>query len=286
MPGCDGSGLVLAVGSKVNDFRVGDRVVTLVFDQGSDDNALPDLSIVTRSLGHGVDGTLQSHAIFPATTLAHAPAGLDFVTSSTLSCTWVTAWNAFFGIEGKRVAVGDWVLVEGSGGVSVAALQIAITVGATVVATTSSDAKAARLKELGASHVVNYRDNEDWGKVARDLTPGGRGFDHIIDLVGDSTMQQSLAAIRTDGVISLIGKLGGGEATVPLMAIFDKTCIVRGILAGSRAQMRDVVKFIDRHDITPVVDDMVFELEDAKSAYLRLKEQKHFAKVVLRISHE
>ena len=286
MPGCDGSGLVLAVGSEVTDFRVGDRIVTLVFDQGSDENALPDLSIVTRALGHGVDGTLQSHAIFPATSLAQAPTALDFITSSTLSCTWITAWNALFGIQGKSVAAGDWVLVEGTGGVSVAALQIAIAVGATVVATTSSDSKASKLKELGASHVVNYRNNADWGKEAQDLTPARRGFDHIIDVAGDSTLQQSLAAVRTDGVISLIGKLGGREATVPLMATFDKTCIVRGILAGSRAQMREVVKFIDRHNITPVVDDVVFELEDAKNAYLRLKEQKHFAKVVLRISHD
>jgi NADPH:quinone reductase-like Zn-dependent oxidoreductase len=238
-------------------------------------------------LGQGVDGTLRSKGVFYETGLVHAPSSLDWLPASTLTVTWTTAWNALFGLEGKKAGPGTWVLVQGTGGVSIATLQLARAVGATVVATTSTEEKAARLKALGAKHTVNYRTNPDgWGQEARSLTPEGRGFDIIIDIGGYQTLPQSLAAVRVDGVLMVVGGVGEDAEPVPLFLALVHTCIVRGILGGTRAQFREVVRFIDEKGIKPAIDDVVFELKDAKDAYRRLKEKKHFSKVVIRIDHD
>ncbi|KAL4957568.1 hypothetical protein BDW69DRAFT_200636 [Aspergillus filifer] len=290
IPGCDGAGIVEAVGASVRDFHPGDRVVTHAapgcVDAGGDD-ALPSVADALNCLGQGPDGTLRSHAVFTENGLVHAPKTLDWLPAATLPCTFLTAWNALFGLESKKVGPDSWVLVEGTGGVSIAVLQVAVAAGATVVATTSSDEKASRLKSLGAAHVVNYRTSpKTWGEEARALTPGGRGFDFVIDIGGNETFPQALAAIRVDGVFSVTGGVGDSAAEpVPLFAAMMHTCIVRGILAGSRTQFRELVRFIDEKNLVPAVDDVVFELADAKNAYRRLKEKKHFAKVVIRIDH-
>jgi NADPH:quinone reductase-like Zn-dependent oxidoreductase len=176
------------------------------------------------------------------------------------------------------------VLVQGTGGVSIAALQIGVALGATMVATTSTEEKAARLKALGAAHVVNYRTNpEGWGEEARRLAPSGRGFDFIIDIGGDQTLPHSLTAVKTNGVLLPVGQVGDNTKSVPMSAALLPTCIVRGILAGSRNQLREVIRFIDEKKIFPAIDDVVSELTEAKSAFRRLKEKNHFSKVVIRI---
>jgi NADPH:quinone reductase-like Zn-dependent oxidoreductase len=223
--------------------------------------------------------------VFGAGALVHAPSSLNWLQASTLTVTWLTAWNALLGLEGSKAGPGKQVLIQGTGGVSVAALQLAVALGAEVVATTSSSERAAKLKALGAKHVINYRDTPDWGKEARSLTPGGEGFDIVIDVGGNETLGQSLAAVQTGGLVNVIGAVGGQAETVPLLGALISTCIVRGILAGSRSQFNDVVRFIDEKKLKPAIDDVVFELEDAKEAYRRLSEKKHFAKVVIRIDH-
>lgn len=237
-------------------------------------------------LGIGSDGTLRSHGVFSEKALVHAPMSLDWLAASTLTCTWTTAWNELFGIKGKEARPGTWVLVQGTGGVSIATLQLAVAAGATVVATASTEEKAVRLRSLGAAHTVNYRSNPDnWGQEARSLTPSGRGFDIVVDVGGYETLTQSLAAVRVDGMVYLVGSVGKGEEPVPLFATIFHTCMVRAILGGSRAQLKELVQFIDEKGIKPAVDDIVFELADAKDAYRRLEEKKHFSKVVIRIDH-
>ncbi|KAL2860970.1 zinc-dependent alcohol dehydrogenase family protein [Aspergillus lucknowensis] len=289
IPGCDGAGTVEAVGSSVREFHTGDRVImnvapALVDTQG--DDATVSIADVPPALGQGTDGTLRSHAVFSETALVHAPKSLEWLPAATLTCNWSTAWNALFGLKGREAGPGSWVLVQGTGGVSIAVLQVAAAAGATVVATTSTEEKAARLKRLGAAHVVNYRTNpKSWGAEARRLTPDGRGFDFIIDIGGNETLPQSLTAVRVDGILLVIGQVGDEAEPVPLSAALMHTCIVRGLLAGSRNQLREAVRFIDEKRIVPAIDDVVFELAEAKSAYRRLKEKKHFAKVVIRVDH-
>ncbi|KAL4793761.1 hypothetical protein BDV19DRAFT_399930 [Aspergillus venezuelensis] len=291
VPGCDGAGIVEAVGASVRDFHPGDRVVTHAapgsVDAGGDD-ALPAIADALNCLGQGPDGTLRFHAVFTENGLVHAPKPLDWLTAATLPCTFLTAWNDLFGLESKKARPGSWVFVEGTGGVSVAVLQVAVAAGATVVATASSDEKASRLKFLVASHAVNYRASpKTWGEEARALTPDGRGFDFVIDIGGNETFPRAPTAVRVDGVLSVTGGVGDSAAEpVPLFAAMMHTCIVRGILAGSRSQFKELVKFIDERKLVPAVDDVVFELAEAKDAYRRLKEKKHIAKVVIRIDHQ
>ncbi|CEL05024.1 hypothetical protein ASPCAL06146 [Aspergillus calidoustus] len=289
VPGCDGVGTVEAVGSSVHEFRAGDRVITTCVvkpvNESEGDDAQATMLDVPNCLGQGTDGTIRSWATFPATALVHAPKSLDWLPAATLSCNWVTAWNALFGLKGNQAGPGSWVLVQGTGGVSIAVLQIAVAAGATVVATTSTEEKAARLKALGAAHVVNYRTHQNWGEEARRLTPSGRGFDFIIEIGGYETLPQSFAAVRVDGIVLVIGFVGDDSPPVSVLSALIHTCVIRGLLGGSRNQLRDAVRFIDEKKIVPAIDDVVFELAEAKSAYQRLAEKKHFAKVVIRIDH-
>lgn len=289
VPCCDGAGIVEAVGPSVREFKPGDRVVTYIVPKLAEtdgDDAVAGIEVALGALGQGSDGTLCSKGVFSEKALVHAPASLDWLAAATLPCTWLTAWNALFGLKDTAIGPGSWVLVQGTGGVSIATLQIAAAAGATVVATTSTPEKEERLKALGATHTINYRTNaEGWGKEARELTPNGRGFDIIVEIGGDATLSQSLDAIRVAGVVVLTGHVGGEAPAVPLFSTFMHACTVRGILGGTRSHLREVAKFIDDHGLKPAVDDVVFELAEAKSAYRRLKEKKHFSKVVIEIKH-
>ena len=279
----------MGVGSSVKDFTKGDRVVTLTgtkSDGPGSDDAIPTIADVPFCLGQGLDGTLRSFGVFPERYLVHAPQSLDLLHASTLGCTYLTGWNALFGLQGREVKPGSWVLVQGTGGASIATLQLAVAVGATVVATTSTDERAARLKELGAAHVVNYRTNPDsWGQEARKLTPHGRGFDIVADVGGNATLPHSLSAVRPEGIVLVIGGVGDEADTVPMFSALLHSCIVRGILAGTRNQLKQLVRFIDEKNLKLAADDVVFELADAKDAYRRLKEKKHFAKILIKIEH-
>jgi NADPH:quinone reductase-like Zn-dependent oxidoreductase len=209
---------------------------------------------------------------------------LAFEEAATLTCSGLTAFNALFGLRGREVKAGDWVLVQGTGGVSIAALQFAVAAGANVIATTSSELKTDRLKALGAKEVVNYRSTPAWGQAARESTPNSRGYDFVVDIAGDVTLRQSIEAVRTDGVLVVAGMVGGAaERGVPIMSVLAHPCIVRGIILGTREQFREMVRFVDEKKIQPVVDEKVFALEDAKEAMRMLERQEHFSKVTVKL---
>lgn len=213
------------------------------------------------------------------------PPSLTFAEAATLTCSGLTAWNALFGLPGKEPKKGEVVLVQGTGGVSIAALQFAIASGAMVIATTSSDQKTAKLKALGAQHVVNYKTTPKWREIVKSLTPDGRGVHIVVDVSGLSTLRQSLVSVRPEGMIALTGLLGDAGADVPtVLDSLTYLCITRGLLLGSRAQFEAMNRFIEEKGIKPVLDERMFTLAEAKEALEYVTQQRHFSKVAIDIS--
>jgi NADPH:quinone reductase-like Zn-dependent oxidoreductase len=213
------------------------------------------------------------------------PSNLSFEEGSTLSCAALTAWNALYGLESRALKPGQTVLTQGTVGVSIFALQFAKAAGARVIATTSSAKKAELLKKLGADHVINYKDTPNWGEEAAKLSPGGTGVQHVVEVGGPTTMAQSLKAVAIDGVISIIGFIGGFSKEQPtFLDCLNNICTVRGILVGSRLQFEDMCAAIEGNDIHPVVDEKVFELKELKEAYQYMWDQKHFGKLTVRVA--
>jgi NADPH:quinone reductase-like Zn-dependent oxidoreductase len=317
VPGSDGAGTVESVGKHVTRFKPGgttpptrlvtpaqyshptDKVVTL-FNQGHIAGSLDHQTLAT-GLGGALDGTLREHAVFdeagaslssphipstdPLTGLVPMPTNLSFLESSTLSCAALTAWNALYGLESRALKPGQTVLTQGTGGVSIFALQFAKAAGARVIATTSSQAKADLLKKLGADHVINYKETPAWGEAAAKLTPAGAGVHHVVEVGGPTTMAQSLKAIAIDGVISIIGFIGGQSKEQPtFLDCLNNICTVRGLLVGSRLQMEDMCRAIEQNDLHPVVDEKVFGFGELKEAYQYMWEQKHFGKLTVRVA--
>jgi len=281
VPGSDGAGEVVAIGSKVTRFQPGAKVVTL-FNQQLLGGTLDHRTIAT-TVGCLYDGTLRQYGTYNENGLVEMPASLNWQEAATLSCAGVTAWNALYGV--KPLTPGDVVLTQGTGGVSVFAVQFAKAAGATVIATTSSAAKAEHLKKIGADHVINYKDTPDWGEAAAKLTPKGEGVSHVVEVGGPSTMAQSLKAVKIGGVITIIGFVGGPPAPGQpgFLSVLQSLCIVRGILVGSRVQFEEMSRAIDAGKIKPCIDEKVFTLEEAKEAYEYVSAQKHFGKVTIRI---
>ncbi|PTB41022.1 uncharacterized protein TrAFT101_006173 [Trichoderma asperellum] len=281
VPGSDSSAIVLATGPKVTRVAKGDRVCTL-FNELHHTNPIT-AEAVASGLGGAVDGTLREYAVFGDHALVKAPSSLNAIEASTLTCAPLTAWNALYGL--KPVKAGDWVLTQGTGGVSLSGIQFAAAAGATVVATTSTKEKAEELKKLGATHVINYRETTNWGEAARALTPGGVGFDHILEIGGPGSLEQSLKAIKLEGVITIIGFLAPSEKQPPLMDALSHVCVVRGVFVGSRQQFEEMNRAIDSAKIRPVVDSNIFSFDDIKKAYQYQWDQKHYGKVVIKVAN-
>ncbi|KAI0595152.1 putative zinc-containing alcohol dehydrogenase [Biscogniauxia sp. FL1348] len=277
--GSDGAGEVVEVGSKVTQWKKGDRVVTL-FNQGHQFGPV-DLASARTGLGGVIDGTLRQYGVFNEAGLVRAPSHLSPAEASTLTCAGLTSWNALYGL--KPLKPGQTVLVEGTGGVSIFALQFAKAAGATVIATTSSQEKAETLKKLGADHVINYKEDLEWGTTARGLTPGGAGVDHVIEVGGQGTLEQSIKAVKYEGVISIIGFLGGVKSTVGALDSLSHICTVRGLYVGSREQMQDMVAAVEANRIRPVLDQKVFTLDQTKEAYEYMWAKGHFGKIAINI---
>ncbi|KAI1610213.1 alcohol dehydrogenase [Exophiala viscosa] len=278
----DGAGRVLATGKKVKQFEEGDKVVTL-FNQAHQHGPITTEALGT-GLGGAIDGTLRQYAVFAESGLARAPSNLSPTEAGTLTCAPLTAWNALYGLESKALQPGQTVLTQGTGGVSLAAIQFAKAAGATVIATTSSDEKAKRLEKMGADIVLNYKTDPNWGETAKRLSPGKAGVDIIVEVGGPGTMAQSLKAIKLEGVIAVIGFLGGPSQDDPgTLASLMAGCIIRGILIGSKAQLNAMNRAIDANNIHPIVDEKVFKFEDAPDAYEYQWEQKNFGKVVIQL---
>ncbi|KAK9366598.1 zinc-type alcohol dehydrogenase [Lipomyces kononenkoae] len=280
VPASDGAGEVVEVGSRVTAFKKGDTVVTL-FNQGHQYGPVDPQAALT-GLGGAIDGTLRQYGVYNELGLVAAPRNLNALEASTLSCAALTSWNALYGL--RPLQPGQIVLVQGTGGVSIFGLQFAKAAGATVIATTSSDAKAERLKRLGADHVINYKTTPNWGEVARQFTPGQLGVDYIVEVGGPGTLEQSLKCIKMEGIISIIGFLGTSDKPQPrLMDALSNLCTVRGVYVGSRAMLKDMVRAIEANDIHPVVDEKVFGFDKTREAYEYMEAQKHFGKVVIKI---
>ncbi|KAK5072020.1 hypothetical protein LTS08_000881 [Lithohypha guttulata] len=283
IPCSDAAGNVLAVGPKVTEFEVGDKVCTL-FNEKHQAGALTPVAVAS-GLGGAFDGTLRQYGVFPEHGLVPAPTNLTPTEAGTLSCAPLTAWNALYGLESKALKPGQVVLTQGTGGVSVAAIQFAKAAGAIVIATSSSEEKCKFLKEkLGADITINYKTHQNWGELAKKHSPDGEGVDHVIEIGGPSTMEQSMKAIKMEGVITVIGFVGGpgAEKQPSTLDTLTYTCTVRGILVGSRLQFKAMNRAIDAANIHPVVDK-TFEFEKAQEAYQYQWDQRHIGKVVIQL---
>jgi NADPH:quinone reductase-like Zn-dependent oxidoreductase len=274
VPLSDAAGVVEAVGPGVTRVKVGQRVAAN-FMPGWVDGEVDEAKART-ALGGGADGVLAEYLVFDQEALVVVPEHLTDEEAATLPCAAVTAWHAL--VPEGRVKAGDTVLIQGTGGVSIFALQFAKLLGARVIGTSSSDAKLERARSLGLSDGVNYRTTPEWGDAVRKLT-GGAGVDHVVEVGGAGTMPQSLKAVRLSGRISLIGVLSGGGQFNP-MPVLMKNVRVQGIFVGSRAMFEAMNRAIALHRLRPVVD-RVFPFAEAPEALRYLESGAHFGKVVI-----
>jgi NADPH:quinone reductase-like Zn-dependent oxidoreductase len=275
IPMADGAGEVVAVGPGVTEFKPGDKVVSTFFPSWLDGE--PEVEGFATVPGDGVDGFAREVVTASAHGFTHAPKGWSAVESATLTTAGLTAWRALH--EEGRVKAGETVLVQGTGGVSIFALQFAKQAGATVIATSSSDEKLERLKALGADHLINYRATPNWGETARELTDG-RGVDHVIEVGGPATLEQSMIATRVHGHISVIGILTGVAGDFPLVNALIRQQQLKAVLVGSRRQQIDMIRAIDANGLKPVIDK-VFALEDIVAAFRHQESNRHFGKICL-----
>ncbi len=277
IPLSDGAGEVVATGPGVTRWREGDRVVSSFFQDWLDGRFLP--GHMQSALGGAIDGVAAEFRVFPETALARMPAHLSFEQGATLPCAALTAWHALF--EKAPLLPGETVLVLGTGGVSIFALQFARIAGANVIATSSSDEKLQRMKQLGAAGLINYRTHPDWDQPVLELT-GGAGVDQVIEVGGAGTFARSLTAARTGGRVSLIGRLTGIEHRVDPRPIMAKGLTVQGIYVGSVAMLERMIRSINASQIEPVIDRS-FALDDIADAYAYLESARHIGKVVIQI---
>ena len=278
VPLSDAAGEVAAVGPGVSRVKVGQRVAG-IFMQKWLAGELTEAG-ARSALAGSIDGVLAEYVVLHEDGVVAVPEHLSDEEAATLPCAAVTAWHGLI-TEGQATA-GDSVLVQGTGGVSLFALQFARLVGARVVITSSSDDKLRRAREMGAADTINYKATPEWGERVRELT-AGRGVDHVVEVGGAGTLGQSLKAVRLGGHISLIGVLSGGTGQVNPLPVLMKGVRVQGIFVGSRAMFEAMNRAIALHRLRPVVD-RVFGFTEAVEAYRYLESAAHFGKIVLRVS--
>ena len=273
IPCSDGVGIVEAVGSNVDRVSIGDRVATMFAQKWL--AGQPSREMIRSTLGGPIDGTLAEYVVLNQEGLSPVPDYLTDVEAATLPCAALTAWSALT-VHGN-VKAGDTVLVQGTGGVSLFALQLARALGARVIATSSKAEKLEKARKLGAWKGIHYIEDPEWGRTAKALT-GGIGVDHVVDVGGAGTLGESARAVRIGGHISLIGVLGGNEIKLSLTQILMHNIRVQGILVGSRESFESMCRAFSGHEIHPVVD-RVFPFDEAREAFLYLSAGRHFGKV-------
>ncbi len=276
IPTSDGAGEVIEVGPGVTEFKPGDHVAGCFFSNYT--AGQPSEESGKTALGGAIDGMLAQERILPATGVIHVPPHLDLEEAATLPCAALTAWHAL--VESGGVRAGQSVLIQGTGGVSLFALQIARLMGARVIGTSSNDDKIARVRDLGADEAINYRKTPEWGNAVRNLSDK-IGVDHIVEVGGAGTLAQSLKAIRVGGHIALIGVLSGAGEANPL-PILMKNVRVQGIYVGSREMFASMNRAIGLSRLHPIID-RVFPFDQAREAYAHLESGAHFGKVVIRV---
>ncbi len=276
VPCSDAAGEVAAVGEKVSRVRPGQRVAGL-FMPAWQSGELTDVK-ARSALGGAVDGVLAEQIVLPEDGVVAVPEHLSDEEAATLPCAAVTAWHAL--VTEGGVKPGDTVLVQGTGGVSLFALQFARLAGARVIATSSRDDKLERVRALGESAGINYKTTPEWGEKARELSGGG--VDHVVEVGGAGTLPQSLKAVRLGGRVSLIGVLAGGGGQLSLFPVLMKNVRIQGIFVGSREMFEAMNRAIAAHQLRPVVD-RVFPFDQALEAFRHLESGAHFGKVCIRL---
>jgi len=281
IPLSDGAGDVIAVGDGVTEYKNGDTVISTFFPEWADGEPLNrfNAGIFASVPGDGADGFAREYVTAPASAFTPAPKSFSYAESASLVCAGLTAWRALT-VEG-HIKAGDIVLVQGTGGVSIFALQFAKAMGATVIATSSSDEKLERLKALGADHLINYRSQPKWGSAARALT-GGRGVDHVVDIGGPATLPQSFAACRVGASVAMIGLLTGHEGPLPTTVMMGRQLHINCVMVGSQKAQRDLVRAVEANNIRPVIDSS-FPLSALADAFRYQESGKHIGKIAIEI---
>jgi NADPH:quinone reductase-like Zn-dependent oxidoreductase len=276
IPLSDGVGEVTAVGEAVTRARIGERIAGNFSQKWI--SGEPNRTKLSASLGGPIDGMLAEYRVLHEDGVVKVPAHLSDEEAATLPCAALTAWNAL--VTTGNTKAGDVILLQGTGGVSLFALQFAKMAGARVIITSSSDDKLARAVELGADHTINYRTVADWDKKTKELTDGA-GADHIVEVGGAGTFNKSLKAIRIGGTISLIGNLSGNATDVNLISILMQNIRVQGMLVGHREAFEAMNRAIALHRMHPVVD-RVFRFEEAPKAFEHMAAGAHFGKICIK----
>ncbi len=276
IPLSDGSGEIVAVGSEVEGFKTGDRVANTFFErwvsgEGTDEQA-------RTALGAGRDGVLAEYVALHQDGVIAIPDHLTYQEAATLPCAALTAWNAL--VSKGNIKAGDTILTLGTGGVSIFALQFALISGARVIITSGSDEKLEKARKLGASHTINYRQHADWGRRVRQLC-GGRGVDLVVEVGGTGTFNQSVAAVRRGGTISLIGVLAQGSDT-NILPVLMNAIRVQGIFVGSREMFSAMNAAIALHQLHPVID-RTFGFDQLPEALRLMEAGGHFGKICVSV---
>lgn len=272
----DGAGIVESIGPNVTRVKVGDRVCPIFYQSWI--SGAPNNERFRFSLGCEQDGTMADYLVLSEEGVVPIPAHLDNIEAATLPTAAVTAWRAL--VTEGGVKPGDTVLVQGTGGVSLFALQFAKMLGARVIMTSSSDDKLNKVRAMGADETINYVSTAQWGLRAREIT-NGKGVDHVIEVGGAGTLMQSLRAVRTGGTLSMIGVLAGSDPTIPLGQIVTRHIRLQGITVGNRDDFEAMAAAIELHGIHPVVD-RIFAFEELHEALDYLSSGKHFGKICIR----
>ena len=273
VPLSDGAGEVVSVGNDVTEFNVGDRVMSVFWQDWNENN-----SNRMVSTGSDAGGVLTEYAVLPKEAILPIPEYMTYQEASTIPCAAVTAWTC---INAANIGSGDSVLLLGTGGVSILALQILKAMDANVIITSSSNEKLERAKELGADHTINYNENPEWGSEAFSLSNGGVNL--VIEIGGESTFPQTLNALRIGGHISVIGALGGINVQLNLMQMVFKNVHVHGITVGSREDHMELNNFMEKHEIHPVIGKTV-GIDEAINEIYGMSSGSHFGKIVIDIS--
>lgn len=279
VPCSDAEGVVDALGPGVTGWAIGQRAL-LAFHPTWIDGQVP-YGLHLQTWGGPLDGTLREAMIVPASALAPAPAHLSPEEAATLPCAGVTAWRAL--VTDGQIRPGSVVVTQGTGGVSLFAVQIGALCGARVVVTTSKPERGELARQLGAGHVISYVDDPQWGRTVT-LWTEGRGADVVVELGGAATLEQSLRCVRPGGLVSLIGVLGGGKAELTLARVFMHGVRVQGVLVGSRADLEALVRALEAHpDVRPVLD-RTFAFDEVPAAFERLASGAHQGKIAIRVA--
>lgn len=273
IPLSDGAGVIDSVGPDVDSWAVGDQVITVYFRDWVNGPPPPTIGFGLGSPGE--DGVLADYIVLAADRVSKKPNSLNFTEAATLPCAALTAWSAL--TAEHPVRPGQTVLTLGSGGVSVFALQLARAMGAEVIATTSQDEKATRLRDLGATNVINYRTTPNWGEVIYAATGG---VDKVVNAAGGSAMAQSITAVAAGGEIAVMGLFSDADSPPPLPVLMAKCATIRGTAVGGSAALGELVEFVDAHGVTPVIQQS-FDIAHAKAAYQAQVSHDVFGKIVV-----